>query len=96
MPGWRGWGWEGAGIPSSTDGRCCFLIHPAGFGEARWRAGVLREAGSVGTNGLRSGADACRTMGLLREMREEAWRCLCTASALQVGMGQLRFNEVHS
>lgn len=54
------------------------------------------KAGSAGTNRLRSGPDACRTMGLLKEMREEAWRSLCTASALQVGMGQLRFNEVHS
>lgn len=57
---------------------------------------MLRKAGSMGTNRLRSGPDACRTMGLLKEMREEAWRSLCTASALQVGMGQLRFNEVHS
>jgi len=66
------------------------------FREARWRAGAPREAGSMGTNRLRSGPDACRTKGLLSEMREEAWRPLCAASALQVGVGPLRFNEVHS
>lgn len=96
-----GWGGCGTGEPKPslgrTDGWCCFLIHQAGF-----RGGPLGErvrgekAGSAGTNRLRSGPDACRTMGLLKEMREEAWRALCAASALQVGMGQLRFNEVHS
>lgn len=50
----------------------------------------------MGTNRLRSGPDACRTMGLLSEMQGEAWRSLCLASALQVGIGQLNFNEVHS
>lgn len=44
-----------------------------------------------------SGADAWRTMGLLKGMLEEVWRALCIASsALQVGIGQLNFNEVHS
>lgn len=50
----------------------------------------------MGTNRLRSGPDACRTMGLLNEMQGEAWHSLCIASALQVGTGQLHFNEVHS
>lgn len=66
------------------------------YGRPVGRAGARREAGSAGTNRLRSGPDAWRTMGLLKEMREEAWRALCAASALQVAMGQLRFNEVHS
>lgn len=36
-------------------------------------------------------------MGLLKGMLEEVWRALCIASsALQVGIGQLNFNEVHS
>ena len=44
-----------------------------------------------------SGADAWQTMGLLKGMLEEVWRALCIASsALQVGIGQLNFNEVHS
>ena len=36
-------------------------------------------------------------MGLLKGMLEEVWRTLCIASsALQVGIGRLNFNEVHS
>lgn len=56
-----------------------------------------KNQGSVGRERQGSGADAWRTMGLLKGMLEEVWRALCIASsALQVGIGQLNFNEVHS
>lgn len=53
--------------------------------------------GSAGRQRPGAGADAGRTMGLFKGMLEEVWRALCIASsALQVGIGQLGFNEVHS
>lgn len=59
--------------------------------------GEQKNQGSVGRERQGSGADAWRTMGLLKGMLEEVWRALCIASsALQVGIGQLNFNEVHS
>lgn len=59
--------------------------------------GEKNNQGSVGRERPGSGADAWRTMGLLKGMLEEVWRALCIASsALQVGIGQLNFNEVHS
>lgn len=59
--------------------------------------GKKKNQGSVGRERPGSGADAWRTMGLLKEMLEEVWPALCIASsALQVGIGQLNFNEVHS
>lgn len=59
--------------------------------------GGEKNQGSVGRERPGSGADAWRTMGLLKGMLEEVWRSLCIASsALQVGIGQLNFNEVHS
>lgn len=59
--------------------------------------GGEKNQGSVGRERPGSGADAWRTIGLLKGMLEEVWRALCAASsALQVGIGQLNFNEVHS
>lgn len=73
----------------------------APFGWAGWEEKQGRKKKknqrSVGRERLGSRADAWRTMGLLKGMLEEVWRALCIASsALQVGIGQLNFNEVHS
>lgn len=59
---------------------------------------IKKNQGSVGRERPGSGADAERTMGLLKEgVLEGVWRALCIASsALQVVIGQLHFNEVHS
>lgn len=69
----------------------------AGQGGRRRGEKKKKNQGSVGRERPGSGADAWRTMGLLKGMLEEVWRALCIASsALQVGIGQLNFNEVHS
>lgn len=81
------------------DGCGCVLIHRAGpFGRVGLGGGGRKKnQGSLGRERPGSGADAWRTMGLLKGMLEEVWRALCIASsALQVGIGQLNFNEVHS
>lgn len=83
------------------DGCGCVLIHRTGpfgpAGRAGGGGGRKKNQGSVGRERPGSGADAWRTMGLLKGMLEEVWRALCIASsALQVGIGQLNFNEVHS
>lgn len=72
-------------------------VWPGRVGGGGERGKKKKNQGSVDRERQGSGADAWRTMGLLKGMLEEVWRALCIASsALQVGIGQLNFNEVHS
>lgn len=81
------------------DGCGCVLIHRTGLSARQGGAGGGggENQGSVGRERPGSGADAWRTMGLLKGMLEEVWRALYRLlRALQVGIGRLNFNEVHS